>query len=145
MILSLISVGLIVVGIILMRINLHYHLNWKDYLTATIGIISIWCGVVISIVCLVGIICSHVTVNKDIHDAEMKRESIIRQIDAVNNDYEDVSRAKVIQKVYDWNQEVYDKKYWTDSKWTNWLHSKKYADSLEYIDLEQLEQVKEGK
>lgn len=145
MIWTLIGVGLLVIGILVMHINRHYFLGWKDYLTTTIGVIGIWCGTAIIIVCLIGIICSHVTVNKDIHDAEMKRESIIRQLDAVNSDYEDVSRAKVIQKVYDWNQEVYDNKYWTDSKWTNWLYSKKYADSLEYIDLEQLEQIKEGK
>lgn len=143
MIWTLIGVGLLVIGTFVLCKN--PFLGWKDYLATTIGFISTACGILIIIVCLVGIICSHITVNKDIHDAEKKRESIIRQLDAVNSDYEDVSRAKVIQKVYDWNQEVYDEKYWTGSKWTNWLYSKKYADSLEYIDLEQLEQVKEGK
>ena len=137
MILTLIGVGLIAVGIILTYVYM-YRSDWGE----VIGICSIISGVLIGATCLVFIIGSHATVDTKIYDAEMKRESIIRQIEVVNSEYEDVSRAKIIQKAYDWNREVYNEKYWTDNKWTSWCHSKEYADSLEYIDLEQLEQVK---
>ena len=46
------------------------------------------------------------------------------------------SKANVIQKVYEWNVEVYDEKYWGNNIWTNWFFNKKVVDSLEYINLE---------
>ena len=49
----------------------------------------------------------------------------------------DVSKADVIQKIYDWNSYVHNTKYWSDNLWTSWFNSKRLADSLKYIELEE--------
>ena len=66
----------------------------------------------------------------------MERESIIKQIECINDNYENVSRTIVIEKAYEWNKKVYKQKYYSKNPWTNWLNNKSYIDSLEYIDLE---------
>lgn len=81
------------------------------------------------------IICQHCTVNKDIYEYNLKRESIVNQVECISSDYEDFSKATIIANVYDWNKEVYNMKYWAKSPWTSWFYSQKFADSLEYIEL----------
>lgn len=82
------------------------------------------------------IICQHCTVNKDIYEYNLELESIVKQVECISSDYEDVSKATVIANVYDWNKEVYNMKYWAKSPWTSWFYSQKFVDSLEYIELE---------
>ena len=83
-----------------------------------------------------GIIYLHCTTNKDIYEYSLKRESIVKQVECISSDYEDVSKATVIANVYDWNTDVYNAKYWTKNPWTSWFWSQKFVDSLEYIELE---------
>lgn len=104
--------------------------------------IAFWSAVA---VCLAGIVMfieiaiivdAHCTVNKYIYEYSLERESIVKQIEYISSDYEDVSKTTVIAKVYDWNKEVHNTKYWTENPWTSWFWSQKFADSLEYIELE---------
>lgn len=85
---------------------------------------------------LIIIIESHCTVNKDIYEYHLERESIVKQIECISSDYEDVSKANVIVNVYDWNKEVHNAKYWAKNPWTSWFYSQKFVDSLEYIEFE---------
>lgn len=64
------------------------------------------------IIVVVVIIIGHTGVEVDIHRAHAERESIIKQIECVNSEYEDITRQKVIEKAYDWNKNVYSAKYW---------------------------------
>lgn len=129
---TLIIIGLIILGVIFLLLDANYY---NDILCG-IGVIIIVLGVT-GLIFIVGLsISARCLADKHIHESELARESIIKQLEAVNSDYEDVSKSKVIQRVYEWNQDVYDAKYWADSKWTNWLFSKKYTDSLKYIELE---------
>lgn len=82
------------------------------------------------------IISAHLTVDKDIYEYSLERKSIIKQAECISSDYEDVSKATVIANVYDWNKEVHNTKYWTKNPWTSWFWSQKFADSLDYIELE---------
>lgn len=86
--------------------------------------------------CLGTILGTHITVDYRIHNAQLKRDTIIKQIECVDTEYEDTSKIEVINRVYEWNQKVYKQKYYSESPWTNWLFNKEYADSLEYIELE---------
>ena len=83
-----------------------------------------------------GIISRHCAANKDIYEYSLKRESIVKQVECISSDYEDVSKATIIANVYDWNKEVYNAKYWAKNPWTSWFWSQKFVDSLEYIELE---------
>ena len=93
-------------------------------------------GTFITFICLTLILGSHVNVDFNIYNAQLKRDTIIKQIECVDTEYEDTSKIEVINRVYEWNQNVYKQKYYSESPWTNWLFNKKYADALEYIELE---------
>lgn len=93
-------------------------------------------GIVMGVIFSFIAICNHSAVDKSIYETEMQYEALTKQLYMINSEYEDVSKTEVMQKVYDWNVHVHDTKYWSESPWTNWLYSKKYADSLKYIEMD---------
>lgn len=93
-------------------------------------------GSLITGVCTILIISANLTVEKDIYDYHMERECIIKQVEYINSDYENVSKATVIQNVYDWNRKVYNANYWSNNQWTSWFWNKDFVNSLEYIEME---------
>lgn len=56
------------------------------------------------------------------------------RLELTPSEYENTSRMELIQKVFEWNQEVYSAKYWSENPWTSCFWSKNYMDSLTYID-----------
>ena len=54
----------------------------------------------------------------------------------MQSDYEDVSKSQVIKDISEWNMDVYNTKYWSESPWTNWFNPKDIADNMDYIPLE---------
>ena len=134
MIWTLITIVLIIIGIVVLVAD-----DTCNDLLFGLGVTSLMVGIFIGFIIGVIAITHHIAVDKNINETEMQYESLTKQLQTINSEYEDVSKAEVIQKVYDWNTNVYEWKYWTDSPWTNWLYSKKYADSLRYIELEENE------
>ena len=137
MIITLIGIALLIVVItgflILNKLNLPYYIDDNiDFVLARRAI----AGTFITFICLTLILGSHVNVDFNIYNAQLKRDTIIKQIECVDTEYEDTSKIEVINRVYEWNQKVYKQKYYSESPWTNWLFNKKYADALEYIELE---------
>lgn len=137
MIITLIGIALLIVVItgflILNKLNLPYYIDDNiDFVLAMLAI----AGTFITFICLTLILGSHVNVDFNIYNAQLKRDTIIKQIECVDTEYEDTSKIEVINRVYEWNQKVYKQKYYSESPWTNWLFNKEYADSLEYIELE---------
>lgn len=131
MIWTLITVVLIIIGIVVLVAS-----GSCNDLLLGLGVTSLLVGIFIGLIIGVIAINHHIAVDKDIYETAMQYESLTKQLQTNNSEHEDVSKAEVIQKVYDWNTNVYKWKYWTDNPWTNWLYSKKYADSLRYIELE---------
>lgn len=132
MILTYITMGLIIVGIVLLVVV--YKVDIDVFFV--LGFFSLIVGVIMGVIIGRVAIFNHITVDKQIYVQHMKYESITRQLQIIDSEYEDVSKAEIIQKVYDWNADVYKYKYWAKNPWTNWLYSKKYSDSLEYIEIE---------
>ena len=89
-----------------------------------------------TMICVPDMIITDCNTNKKIYTKQLEYESLVKQCQTVSSNYEDVSKANVIQKVYEWNVEVYDEKYWGNNIWTNWFFNQKVVDSLEYINLE---------
>ena len=81
------------------------------------------------------IIISHSTVNKDIYEYNLERESIVKQAECVSSEYENITRSTVIANIYEWNKKIHSTKYWAKNPWTSWFYSQKFVDSLEYIEL----------
>lgn len=137
MIITLIGIALLIVVItgllILNKLDLPYYID--DNIGFVLAMLAV-AGTFITFICLTSILGSHVNVDFNIYNAQLKRDSIIKQIECIDTEYEDTSKIEVINRVYEWNQNVYKEKYYSESLWTNWLFNKKYADSLEYIELE---------
>ena len=137
MIITLIGIALLIVVItgflILNKLNLPYYID--DNIGFVLAMLAV-AGTFITFICLTLILGSHVNVDFNIYNAQLKRDTIIKQIECVDTEYEDTSKIEVINRVYEWNQNVYKQKYYSESPWTNWLFNKKYADALEYIELE---------
>lgn len=137
MIITLIGIALLIVVItgflILNKLNLPYDID--DNIGFVLAMLAV-AGTFITFFCLETILVTHITVDYRIHNAQLKRDSIIKQIECIDTEYEDTSKIEVIKTAYEWNQNVYKEKYYSKSLWTNWLFNKKYADSLEYIELE---------
>lgn len=136
MIITLIGTGLIIFGLIGMYIwsNNTYSYEVEEIVDG----ISITCfivGVIMTLLCIPLIIITHCTAKKDIYDAQLERECIVKQLEVIHSDYEDVSKSTVIQNAYDWNRKVYNAEYWSSNPWTNWFWDKEYVDSLEYIEM----------
>lgn len=138
MIITLIAISLIIIAIvgflILDKTNIS-DIVFDDivgFITTLSGILG---GITIFI-CLTFILCSHIDVDYDIHNAQLERDSIIKQLEYIDAEYENVSKVEIIQKVYEWNQKVYREKRGSENLWINWFYSKKYADSLEYIEFD---------
>ena len=136
MIITLIAISLIIIAIAgFLILDKTYFSNIVDEIVCCITALSGVFGGVAICVCLLLILGSHFDVDYDIHKAQLERDSIIKQLEYIDAEYENVSKVEIIQKVYEWNQKVYSEKRGSENLWINWFYSKKYADSLEYIEL----------
>ena len=136
MIITLIAISLIIISIAgFLILNKTYFSDIVDDIVCCIVALSGVFGGVAICVCLLLILGSHFDVDYDIHKAQLERDSIIKQLEYIDAEYENVSKVEIIQKVYEWNQKVYSEKRGSENLWINWFYSKKYADSLEYIEL----------
>lgn len=137
MIITLITIAVFVLGVIGYIFYNRDIIPWKceegiELLSlCAIGISSI--AILIEFLTIIGSQC---TANKCIYEYSLERESIVKQVECISSDYEDVSKATVIANVYDWNKKVHNTKYWAKNPWTSWYYSQKFVDSLEYIELE---------
>ena len=135
MIWTIIFVAALVVSIVLSVIAYNKCIDWM----VIIGAVFITLSVVGAIFSLVVIVTNHYAIDKTIAVNQMKHDSIVKEIEAIEqDDDEKVSRVTVIKDVQEWNSAVYSQKYWSESPWTNWFYSKEVVDSLEYIEMEEL-------
>ena len=136
MIITLIAISLIIIAIAgFLILDKTYFSDIVDDIVCCITAFSGVFGGVAICICLLLILGSHFDVDYDIHNAQLERDSIIKQLEYIDAEYENVSKVEIIQKVYEWNQKVYSEKRGSENLWINWFYSKKYADSLEYIEL----------
>ena len=134
MIWTIIFVAALVVSIVLSVIAYNKCIDWMFI----IGAVFITLSVVGAIFSLVMIVTNHYAIDKTIAVNQMKHDSIVKEIEAIEqDDDEKVSRVTVIKDVQEWNSAVYSQKYWSESPWTNWFYSKEVVDSLEYIEMEE--------
>ena len=147
MIITLAGIGLIVVGacLICYYIALPNYYIGKHEIFSILGSVAIGVGLVWMLTCVIVLIDGHSFVDKKIYTKELERESIIKQIEYLDSEYEDVSGVEVIGKTYEWNKFVYNIKYRSESPWTSWFYSKKYVDSLDIIDVNLIEDMRESR
>lgn len=139
MIITLIGLGILIIGIVLTILDEKTDIFGHFYDgIELLGGMFIIIGTLVSMGCILIILLKGVGENKVINKNKMKYESLQRRIEIVNSEYEDVSRSDLIKDINEWNEEVYNQKYWTESLWTNWFFNQKIADELEYINFEEV-------
>lgn len=139
MIIFLIGIVILLIGIIAAIIesntnsfnfSLEEALLWTAFIGITIGSIMVFV--------MTGIfITNHAGIDAGIHKYEIEHDGLVKRLEIINSDYEDVSKSDVIKDITEWNKDVYSEKYWSSNPWTNWFYSQRFVDSLEYIELEE--------
>lgn len=139
MIITLIALGVLIIGIILIILDekTDNFGRFYDGIELLGGLFIIF-GTVASTMCIGIILLKGIGEDRIIERNRMKYESLQRRIEVVNSEYEDASRSDLIKDINEWNEKVYDKKYWAKNPWTNWFFNQKIVDKLEYIDFEEV-------
>lgn len=130
MILTLIFLGMIILGIIFLKL-------WEDHdfddPLNVFGGINVIIGSICLTASIVLLIANYVTVPSTIQENKLKYESLCKRCEIVKSGYEDISKSDLIKDIAEWNAYVYDAKYWTNNPWTSWFNPQKIADNLDYI------------
>ena len=129
MIITLIFVLIIIIGLIVSKFDKYGEFDIFEILILNIGIIGL-------LICVVIISMQHTCAGKMIYSNQIYHDSLCKRLEVIQSDYEDVSKSQVIKDVSEWNMDVYNTKYWTESPWTNWFNPKDIADNMDYIPLE---------
>lgn len=133
MIITLIFVGMFLIGLMLAAISINTSICFDEL--DLIGDLMMGFGAICTIIVLVIIIFTHVGVDADIQKSKIEYYGLQTRYELVTSDYEDVSKSDVIKDITNWNKNVYSYKRWGKSPWTNWFYSQYFVDQLEYIDI----------
>ena len=138
MILTFIFIGLIVLGCLFWiwydRTNNYCLEDWLSILTG----ICMAIGSIGTFVILLAILITHINTDMQIYDNNVDYQRINYQIEAIKNEYEDLSSIEVIKDAVEWNAKVYRDNHYLNGKWLNWFYCRKVVEAKKYIDLEGL-------
>lgn len=126
---------IIIIGISIFLIKVFLNFRKWDWV-AVFPMIFTAFSLVLLLYCLIDCFSKNIFVDRNIQKKQIEYEYLIEQIEELDNDNEDVSSFEVIQKVSEWNQDVFAYKYGQKNPWTNIFYNKRYANSLKYIDLD---------
>lgn len=105
MIITIIGCILIVLGIVGIIITIKCDFSYdKEAAIEGFSTAIALCGGVMIFICLGVIVVVHCTADNDIYNAGLERECLMKQIECINSEYEDVSKTDVIRNVYEWNK-----------------------------------------
>ena len=88
------------------------------------------------IICLILIIGAHAGTQIKIEKEIDTRQCLVKRMEIVDTEYEDVSKSDVIKEVYSYNTKVKSDKYYSKNLWTNWFYNKKVIDVEQIIEME---------
>ena len=129
MIITIIFVLMIIIGLIAIKIDKYCNFDILEVLAVAFGVAGL-------LVCIIIISTQHACAGKIIYNNQIYHDGLCKRLEVVQSDYEDVSKSQVIKDVTEWNMNVYNTKYWTESLLTNWFNPKDIADNMDYIPLE---------
>lgn len=130
MVITLISIGILILGIVCFKADRDY----TDFFEIT-GIASCIIGSIAVIACIGCIIGAHIGVDMKIEENRIKYESLCKRYEIISSEYEDVSKSDVIRDISEWNAEVMKAKYWQSNTFTNWFWSKRVVDNMEAVEV----------
>jgi hypothetical protein len=95
-----------------------------------IGTITLTLGLLAAL-----IIPAHIGTDYKIQNAQLERQAIVKELELIQSDTEDISKQKVYEDVKEWNKEVLKQKAFANNCFTNIFVNKKVADSMEIIEI----------
>lgn len=136
MILCIIALSVFVVGLLLYTViyNAVEKRKAEEFCYYT-GFTMMWIGgltVFTMAIWVLAVQC--IGVDPIVQRNNMQYEALVAECEIINTEYEDVSKTDVIQRVSDWNQNVYTYNYWMNNPWTSWFYNKRVGESLKHIN-----------
>lgn len=125
---------LLLIGIITAVIfcyALYYDYDTASFITAIFGA----CYIIILFSALTATVAAHATAGANITKANITYENLIYRIKCQDGNLIDTTLYSDIQT---WNADAAETKYWAYNVWTSWFNSRAYADSLNYIYIEEV-------
>ena len=135
MILTIITMIAIAVGVALLHKS-----EYGEGVLFGLGLLSTVGGGLMAFIMAIVIICAHVGVDAVIEENRIEYESLCKRYEIVTSEYEDVSKSDVIKDIAEWNKNVYSEKHWAYNPWTSWFYSKRVADDMKMIEMEEGEE-----
>ena len=142
MILTLIGIGAIVLGIIVYLLHLvidnytpfDVDTDWLGALGIFLAILGIFHTLVIGFT-LIG---CRAGVQRQIAKNQIRYEGLLKEVELLNSDYEDISKVEVVKEITKWNDYVNSAQYWSENPWTSWFYVQEVVDGLDYIEVPNL-------
>ena len=135
MIITLIGLGLIVVGIILaiVRANVCFK-NWKvDDVLEWIQFPTIMIGTIITLVCIIIIIVNATTYDVDYQNKLHTKEMLEYRIEHMEENI--TGNEMLYNDIVEFNNTLRAEKKWALNPWTNWFNNQDIA-SIDYIEID---------
>lgn len=134
MILTLMFIGLLAIGVIILIINGKFKFSWKIHdILLDVGITCTVVGLFLSLI-LGGVALGNAAYyDLDYQNALHKREVIEYRLDHMEEDI--TGNEMLYNDIVEFNNMLRSQKKWANNPWTNWFNNEKIAE-LDYIELD---------
>lgn len=134
MIITLIFIGMIIIGIILCIISKNRKLNWttRDNLSFIGGMIIIL-GIIACLFAGVFIVSKAISYDLNYQNVLHEKEMLEYRIEHMEENI--TGNEMLYNDIVEFNNELRSQKKWANNPWTNWFNNKDIA-SLDYIELD---------
>lgn len=133
MILTLMFIGLLAIGVIILIINGKFEFSWNIHdILFNIGISCVAAGLLLSLVSGGIALGNAAFYDLDYQNALHEREVIEYRLDHMKENI--TGNEMLYNDIVEFNNMLRSQKKWANNPWTNWFNNEKIAE-LDYIEL----------
>lgn len=134
MILTLMFIGLLVIGVIMLIINGKFEFSWEIHdILFNVGILCVAAGLLLSLVSGGIALGNAAFYDLDYQNALHEREVIEYRLDHMSENI--TGNEMLYSDIVNFNNKLRSQKKWANNPWTSWFNNKKIA-ALDYIELD---------
>ena len=135
MIITLIGLGLLAVGIILLIISKNREMNWRTRdIIEFIGVFMVAIGIIVSFFTVGFIIDNTTSYDVDYQNMLHKREMLEYRIEHMEENI--TGNEMLYNDIVEFNNALRSEKKWANNPWTDWFNNKDIA-SIDFIKLDE--------
>lgn len=128
MIITLITIGILIGGIILV-VKDYYNVGWRFMLGASLMTVGIIALIPVSVL----LIKNQIAKDVDYQNALHKKQMLEYRIDNMEENI--VGNEMLYNDIVEFNNELRSTKKWANNPWTNWFSNEDIA-TIEYIEID---------